>query len=164
MALGVLVRCRSRRTLSLDCGESTLHRRFGSGALETQSGACHGTYPRPDRPGVSIGHHRPGAATSAPAGLAGFGTWEHSGSRCIPATGAARLCCDSHFSRFFRQAPHHAGRSHTTLGTSMIRFETSLGDFTIELLEKEAPESVANFTSYIDDGFFDGTIFHRIVD
>ena len=45
----------------------------------------------------------------------------------------------------------------------MIRFETSLGDFTIELLEKEAPESVANFTRYIDDGFFDGTIFHRIV-
>ena len=45
----------------------------------------------------------------------------------------------------------------------MIRFEPSLGDFTIELLEKEAPESVANFTRYIDDEFFDGTIFHRIV-
>ena len=45
----------------------------------------------------------------------------------------------------------------------MIRFATSLGDFTIELLEKEAPESVANFTRYIDDEFFDGTIFHRIV-
>jgi peptidyl-prolyl cis-trans isomerase A (cyclophilin A) len=45
----------------------------------------------------------------------------------------------------------------------MIRFETSLGDFTIELFEKEAPESVANFTRYIEDGFFDGTIFHRIV-
>jgi peptidyl-prolyl cis-trans isomerase A (cyclophilin A) len=45
----------------------------------------------------------------------------------------------------------------------MIRFETSLGDFTIELFDKEAPESVANFSRYIDDGFFDGTIFHRIV-
>ena len=45
----------------------------------------------------------------------------------------------------------------------MIRFETSLGDFSIELFDKEAPESVANFTRYIDDGFFDGTIFHRIV-
>ena len=45
----------------------------------------------------------------------------------------------------------------------MIRFETSLGDFTIELFEKEAPESVANFSRYIEDGFFDGTIFHRIV-
>lgn len=45
----------------------------------------------------------------------------------------------------------------------MIRFETTLGDFTIELFEKEAPESVANFLRYIEDNFFDGTIFHRIV-
>ena len=44
----------------------------------------------------------------------------------------------------------------------MIRFETSLGDFTIELFEKEAPESAANFTRYIDEGFFDGTIFRHI--
>lgn len=45
----------------------------------------------------------------------------------------------------------------------MIRFETTLGDFTIELFEKEAPETVVNFLRYIDDGFFNGTIFHRIV-
>jgi len=45
----------------------------------------------------------------------------------------------------------------------MIRFETTLGDFTVELFEKEAPQSVENFLRYIDGGFFDGTIFHRIV-
>jgi peptidyl-prolyl cis-trans isomerase A (cyclophilin A) len=45
----------------------------------------------------------------------------------------------------------------------MIRFETTLGDFTVELFEKEAPETVVNFLKYIDAGFFDGTIFHRIV-
>jgi cyclophilin family peptidyl-prolyl cis-trans isomerase len=45
----------------------------------------------------------------------------------------------------------------------MIRFETNLGDFTIELFEEKAPLSVANFLKYIDDGHFDGTIFHRIV-
>ena len=45
----------------------------------------------------------------------------------------------------------------------MIRFETTLGDFTVELFDKEAPLSVANFLHYIDAGFFDGTIFHRIV-
>jgi peptidyl-prolyl cis-trans isomerase A (cyclophilin A) len=45
----------------------------------------------------------------------------------------------------------------------MIRFETTLGDFTVELFPKEAPVSVANFLQYVDDGFFDGTIFHRIV-
>jgi peptidyl-prolyl cis-trans isomerase A (cyclophilin A) len=45
----------------------------------------------------------------------------------------------------------------------MIRFETSHGDFVIELFEKEAPLSAANFLQYVDDGFFEGTIFHRIV-
>jgi peptidyl-prolyl cis-trans isomerase A (cyclophilin A) len=45
----------------------------------------------------------------------------------------------------------------------MIRFETTLGDFTIEFHEKQAPQTVANFLRYIDEGFFDGTIFHRIV-
>ena len=45
----------------------------------------------------------------------------------------------------------------------MIRFETSHGDFTIELYPEEAPLSVKNFLQYVDSGFFDGTIFHRIV-
>jgi peptidyl-prolyl cis-trans isomerase A (cyclophilin A) len=45
----------------------------------------------------------------------------------------------------------------------MIRFETTLGNFTVDLFEKEAPVSAGNFLRYIDDGFFDATIFHRIV-
>jgi peptidyl-prolyl cis-trans isomerase A (cyclophilin A) len=45
----------------------------------------------------------------------------------------------------------------------MITFETTLGNFTIELFEKEAPETIVNFLRYVDDGFFGGTIFHRIV-
>ncbi len=45
----------------------------------------------------------------------------------------------------------------------MVQFETSHGNFTIELYEKDAPLTVANFLQYVDDGFFDGTIFHRIV-
>lgn len=45
----------------------------------------------------------------------------------------------------------------------MVTFETSHGPFTIELFEKEAPVTVENFLRYVDDGHFDGTIFHRIV-
>ena len=45
----------------------------------------------------------------------------------------------------------------------MIRFETSHGGFTVELFAKEAPVTVKNFLQYVDDGHFDGTIFHRIV-
>ena len=45
----------------------------------------------------------------------------------------------------------------------MVRFETSLGGFTLELDAEKAPETVANFLQYIDDGFFDGLIFHRVI-
>jgi cyclophilin family peptidyl-prolyl cis-trans isomerase len=45
----------------------------------------------------------------------------------------------------------------------MVRFETSLGGFTIELFEKESPNTVANFLRYVDEEFFDGTVFHRVV-
>ena len=45
----------------------------------------------------------------------------------------------------------------------MIRFETSLGSFTIELFDKEAPLSAQNFRDYAASGFFDGTIFHRVI-
>jgi peptidyl-prolyl cis-trans isomerase A (cyclophilin A) len=45
----------------------------------------------------------------------------------------------------------------------MIRFQTTLGDFTLELFPKEAPLSVENFTRYVREGFFDGLIFHRVI-
>ncbi|HEV7985592.1 MAG TPA: peptidylprolyl isomerase, partial [Steroidobacteraceae bacterium] len=35
--------------------------------------------------------------------------------------------------------------------------------FTVELYDEDAPQTVANFLRYVDEGFFDGTIFHRIV-
>ena len=44
-----------------------------------------------------------------------------------------------------------------------IVFETSLGNFEVELFEKEAPISAKNFQDYVDDGFFDGLIFHRVI-
>ncbi len=46
---------------------------------------------------------------------------------------------------------------------SLIRFETSHGGFSVELFPKEAPVTVENFLAYVEEGFFDGTIFHRIV-
>ncbi|MSQ91942.1 MAG: peptidyl-prolyl cis-trans isomerase [Gammaproteobacteria bacterium] len=45
----------------------------------------------------------------------------------------------------------------------MIRFETSLGVFTVELDAKLAPVSSENFLRYVDDGHFDGTVFHRVI-
>jgi cyclophilin family peptidyl-prolyl cis-trans isomerase len=45
----------------------------------------------------------------------------------------------------------------------MVRFETSLGGFTLELDAEKAPLSVENFLQYVDEGFFDGLIFHRVI-
>ena len=45
----------------------------------------------------------------------------------------------------------------------MIRFETTLGSFTVELFEKEAPVSAKNFLDYAEAGHFDGTVFHRVI-
>ena len=41
---------------------------------------------------------------------------------------------------------------------------TSMGSMTIELDEEKAPITAANFIQYVKDGFFDGTIFHRVID
>lgn len=45
----------------------------------------------------------------------------------------------------------------------MVLMSTSLGDIKIELYEKEASETVKNFLSYVNDKFYDGTIFHRVI-
>lgn len=44
-----------------------------------------------------------------------------------------------------------------------VRMETSYGTIDIELLEKKAPITVANFLKYVDEKFYDGTIFHRVI-
>jgi peptidyl-prolyl cis-trans isomerase B (cyclophilin B) len=46
----------------------------------------------------------------------------------------------------------------------MVTLHTSLGDITLELDAEKAPETVANFLQYARDGFYDGTIFHRVID
>jgi cyclophilin family peptidyl-prolyl cis-trans isomerase len=45
----------------------------------------------------------------------------------------------------------------------MLEFKTSKGTFTVQLFDKQAPVSVENFLKYADEGFFDGTIFHRVI-
>jgi len=41
--------------------------------------------------------------------------------------------------------------------------ETTKGDITIELYEKEAPKTVKNFLSYVSEGFYNNLIFHRVI-
>jgi peptidyl-prolyl cis-trans isomerase B (cyclophilin B) len=54
--------------------------------------------------------------------------------------------------------PARAERSHP-----LVRLETSLGEITLELYPDKAPATVANFLQYVRAGFYDGTIFHRVI-
>src|SRR5580700_6260313 len=44
-----------------------------------------------------------------------------------------------------------------------VLIQTSLGSIKLELNEDKAPLSVANFLAYVDDKFYDNTIFHRVI-
>lgn len=46
----------------------------------------------------------------------------------------------------------------------MVKLQTSLGEITLELDAEKAPATVANFLEYVDSGFYDNTIFHRVID
>jgi peptidyl-prolyl cis-trans isomerase B (cyclophilin B) len=45
----------------------------------------------------------------------------------------------------------------------MIKIQTNLGTITLELDHEKAPKTAANFEQYANDGFYDGTIFHRVI-
>ncbi|MBI5751823.1 MAG: peptidyl-prolyl cis-trans isomerase [Hydrogenophilales bacterium] len=46
----------------------------------------------------------------------------------------------------------------------MLEMKTNLGSMTVELYADKAPKTVANFLSYVKSGFYQGTIFHRVID
>ena len=48
-------------------------------------------------------------------------------------------------------------------GKPVVIMETTKGTIKIELYAEKTPETVANFLQYVDDKFFDGTIFHRVI-
>jgi len=48
-------------------------------------------------------------------------------------------------------------------GKTMVKLETSMGDIVIELDKAAAPVTVKNFLTYVEEGFYDGAIFHRVI-
>ncbi|MCW8193308.1 peptidyl-prolyl cis-trans isomerase [Proteobacteria bacterium 005FR1] len=49
------------------------------------------------------------------------------------------------------------------LANPVVELETDLGPIKVELYEKEAPVTVDNFLTYVKDGFYNGTLFHRVI-
>jgi peptidyl-prolyl cis-trans isomerase B (cyclophilin B) len=46
----------------------------------------------------------------------------------------------------------------------LVKLSTNFGDITLELNAEKAPITVANFLQYVESGFYDGMIFHRVID
>jgi peptidyl-prolyl cis-trans isomerase B (cyclophilin B) len=46
----------------------------------------------------------------------------------------------------------------------VVKFTTNFGDFTLELNAEKAPITVANFLQYVESGFYENVIFHRVID
>ncbi len=46
----------------------------------------------------------------------------------------------------------------------MVKLTTNFGDITLELNAEKAPITVANFLQYVESGFYDGVVFHRVID
>ena len=61
------------------------------------------------------------------------------------------------------EPPAAAAKSAATTVPVQVQVQTSLGNFTIELLPERAPLTVAHFLKYVDEGYYSGTIFHRVV-
>jgi cyclophilin family peptidyl-prolyl cis-trans isomerase len=56
-----------------------------------------------------------------------------------------------------------AGLTAGTLHAQTVEIRTSMGTITAELWADKAPRTVDNFVQYVKDGFFNGTIFHRVI-
>ncbi len=53
--------------------------------------------------------------------------------------------------------------AHAADNMPMVILKTTFGDITLELETEHAPETSANFLRYVEEGFYDGTIFHRVI-
>jgi len=54
------------------------------------------------------------------------------------------------------------GSLHAT--NPVVEIRTNQGAITVELFEKDAPKSVGSFLQYVRNGYYDGTVFHRVID
>ena len=61
-------------------------------------------------------------------------------------------------------APPASAETPIEVTRPKVALRTNMGDIVIELYEDKAPLSVANFLQYVRDGFYDGTVFHRVID
>jgi len=85
----------------------------------------------------------------------------HAGARCREAAALA-LSVTLILAAALLPAPAQA-QSTTPLPNPEVVITTNYGSITVRLFRDKAPATVENFLAYVKDGFYDGTIFHRVV-
>lgn len=55
------------------------------------------------------------------------------------------------------------GLMANAMAATQVEFETSAGNFVVEVYADKAPKTVENFLKYVNDGFYNNTIFHRVI-
>jgi len=55
------------------------------------------------------------------------------------------------------------GLMSSATAATQVEFETSAGNFVVEVYPDKAPKTVENFLRYVNDGFYNNTIFHRVI-
>ncbi len=56
-----------------------------------------------------------------------------------------------------------SSRSFTFTVSPQVKFSTTLGEFTVQLFPQAAPSTVANFLAYVNQDYYNGTLFHRVI-
>ncbi|RAP33618.1 hypothetical protein DID75_01665 [Candidatus Marinamargulisbacteria bacterium SCGC AG-410-N11] len=67
-------------------------------------------------------------------------------------------------SLFLFVSPIYSNPKYQEIGLELVKMETSFGDIYLKLYEDRAPKTVQNFLKYVDSQFYDGLIFHRVID
>src|SRR5262249_17549779 len=105
-----------------------------------------------------------GRLSSLPYGRQAFGPalrtagWKACPTRSLNKEKIMKNCL------LFTAAAVLLGAGAATAANTVVVMETNKGTIKIELFDEKAPATVKNFLSYVDDKFYDGTIFHRVID
>ena len=83
--------------------------------------------------------------------------------RCIRALLVVALLCSGKLMAM-ESAKNLLGSESSIEPVPIVVMETSKGDIELALFSDKAPASVANFLQYVNDGFYNGTQFHRVID
>lgn len=68
------------------------------------------------------------------------------------------LLCSAQAAQISQQHSTQKGK------TNMVKLQTNHGNITLELDEERAPATVKNFLDYVNNGFYNNTVFHRVID